>query len=124
MATGIDVFPCFVYIIRPAIGNGSFGVVLQSLKLRFEFVCRPQIIGIDEGEIFPRGAGNTSISTRGKTGISIGEDLNARIVKGFDRFYGTIDRTVINNEEFKVGKGLIEDRFQGRSNCLFAIINR
>src|SRR5262245_47162919 len=83
------------------------------------------IVAVQKRQILTARELNTFIAGRRHTEIGIvTHQANARIAIGSDNVYASVDRSVVDNEQFKVRKCLRQHAVNRLVQVLFPIINR
>src|SRR5262245_26506626 len=83
------------------------------------------IVTVQKRQIFTTRELNTFVAGRRHTEIGIvTHQTCARIAIGLDNVYASVDRSVIDNEQFEITKCLGQYTIDRDTHVLFAIINR
>jgi len=84
----------------------------------------PKIIRIDKNNIFRICTRYSIISCRGNTPVFFEKILNSTIGKRIYNRLAFVSRTIVDNEQFKIFKSLIQNTFQSIFDKLFFVVQR
>nr|WP_253231794.1 hypothetical protein [Akkermansia massiliensis] len=82
----------------------------------------PVAISIKERHVFSFGRFHSRVSGMRSASIFLGNDVNSGILKKFHHLKGAIRRAVINDDQFKILKFLIQYGLNGFSQIMLQII--
>ncbi len=83
----------------------------------------PSVIGVDKCNMFTSRHRDTTVASIGRPAILLSHDTNAFITKRATHLQGAIDRSVVNDDQFKILKRLIKNRLNGVTDTTFGIVS-
>ena len=90
----------------------KFGMTIQEGELNLKLARQPKIVGIKKGHITTRGVTDAEITRRGDAPVH-GFEPSQSAVESCQSFCRAVRRTVIDDDELEVSKGLREHRVDG-----------
>lgn len=101
----------------------------QYLRMKMEKISRqrqmfwvPVIVPVQKSDIKALGFLHSCISCSRNAAVALGNKMNSLVVKRLDDRNGSVCRTIVNDNNFKILKYLSQYRLNGSSNIFFQVI--
>ena len=111
-------------VLAPAADDSVVGIRGKEGELAFESLRHADIVGVHARDQCTARFGEELVETGDETAILPRDDADSRIAGGMVAGDpdGGIGRAIVENQEFEVAKGLLQDRFHRLCQEAFAII--